>query len=114
MNSVIDPPPAFIWPWCRPCVPSLLPVGFRWVGGATCLPSAVPELRTSTLKQTVFCLTRLWSRPLVFGTSFSCLPSLWSQLRLRPAPSPLLSPENLNYILPVDRHRWSRIEQHRS
>src|ERR1035437_5555791 len=38
-------------------VPPLLPVGFRWVGGTTCLPSAVPELRTSTLTQAVFFVT---------------------------------------------------------
>src|SRR6202171_5016938 len=114
MNSVIDPPPAFIWPWCRPCVPSLLPVGFRWVGGTTCLPSAVPALRASTLKQTVFILTRLWSRPLVFGTSFSSLPSLLERLGLRPALSPLLLAINLNYLAPVDRRRWNTIERHHS
>ena len=77
----------------RPCC--LLDFGS--LGGTTCLPSAVPELRTSTLKQSVFCLTRVWSRPLVFGTLFDCLPSLWERLCLRPAPSPLWSPENLNY-----------------
>src|SRR3984893_14687131 len=104
MNCVIDPPPVFIGHGAA--LVSLLPcylVRFRWVGGATCLPSAVPELRTSTLKQTVFSLVRLRSRPLVFGTSFNCLPSLWSRRRLRPAPSPLWSPKNLNYLLPVDR-----------
>src|SRR5258707_7780443 len=63
--------------------------------GTTCFPSAVPELRTSTLKQTVFILTRLRSRPLVFGMSFSCLPSLLERLHLQPALSPPLSPKNL-------------------
>ena len=66
-----------------------LSVSVGW--GATCLPSAVPELRTSTLKQTVFSLARLRSRPLVFGMSFDCLPSLWSRLRLRPAPSSVVT-----------------------
>src|ERR1700686_1549140 len=82
--------------------------------GTTCFPPAVPELRTSTLKQTVFNLRRLWSRPLVFGTSFSCLPSLLERLRLRPALSPPLSPKNLNYVSPVDRRRWNTIEKHHS
>jgi len=76
-------------------------------------PLYLPELRASTLKQTVFSLTPR-PRPLGFGMSFNCLPSLWSQLRLRPAPSPLWLPKNLNYFLPADRHRWNRIVQHHS
>src|SRR6266403_5048302 len=79
-----------------------------------CVPSAVPELRTSTLKLTVFILTRLRSRPLVFGMSFSCLPSLLERLHLQPALSPPLSPKNLNYLSPVDRRRWNTIARHHS
>src|SRR4030081_3107397 len=104
-------PPWFLWPWSRPhCLSDF---GGSEVG-ATCLPSAVPELHASTLKQAIFILTRLWFRPLLFGTAFSCLPSLWERLRLPPALSPLLSPKNLNWLPPVDRRRRNTIERHHS
>src|ERR1700730_3177610 len=115
MNCVIDPPPVFIGHGAA--LVSLLPcylVRFRWVGGATCLPSAVPELRTSTLKQTVFSLTRLRSRPSVFGTSFNCLPSFSRRRCLRPALSHPLSPGIPNLLAPVDRRRCNTIERHHS
>src|SRR6266404_8323761 len=90
----------------------LVLAGLRWVGGATCPSSAVRELLASTLKQ--FILTRLRSRSLVFGTSFSCLPSLWLPLHLQPAPSRPLSPKDLNYLPPVDKRPWNTIERHHS
>src|SRR5260370_10724387 len=113
---MIDTAPGFIWPWFRPFLGSALCMSdFDESGvGTTCFPSAVPELRTSTLKQTVFILTRLRSRPLVFGMSFSCLPSLLERLHLQPALSPPLSPKNLNYLSPVDRRRWNTIARHHS
>ena len=83
---------------------------FGGVGGATCPSSAVRELLVST----PFILTRLRSRPLVFGTSFSCLPSLWERLHLQPAPSRPLSPKDLNYLPSVDKRLWITIEGHRS
>ena len=49
---------------------------------------------------------------LVCGTSFSCLPSLWQQLRLRPALNPLWSAKSLNHPPPADRRRWTPIERH--
>src|SRR5258708_17985573 len=112
---MIDTAPGFIWSWFRPYwAPPLCQSDFGESGGTTCLPPAVPERRTSTLKQTVFILRRLRFRPLVFGTSFSCLPSLLELLRLRPALSPPLSPKNLNSLPPVDRRRWNTIERHHS
>src|SRR5260370_36579152 len=84
----------------------------RWVGGTTCLPSAVPELRASILKQTEFILTRLRSRPLVFRVSFGCLLSFLERLHLQPALSPPLSPKNLNYFPPGDRRRRNTIVRH--
>ena len=69
----------------------------------------MPELRSSTPKQTAFIVTRLWFRPLVFGTSFSCLLSFWERLHLRPALSPPLSRRKLNYLPPIERRRWSTI-----
>src|SRR5436305_12102797 len=83
-------------------------VGFARGGGATCLQFAGPEL-PSTLEQSEFILTHLRSRPPVFVMSFSCLASLWEQLRLGLARSPLLSPKNLNW-LPAARPRWNTIE----
>src|SRR5258706_9300628 len=59
-------------------------------------------------------LNALRSRPLVFGMSFSCLPSLLERLHLQPALSPPLSPKNLNYLSPVDRRRWNTIARHHS
>src|SRR6266404_9979964 len=93
---------------------ALMPVGFGGLGGTTCLPSAVPELRASILKQMEFILTRLRSRPSVFGVSFSCLPSLLERLHLQPALSPPLSPKNLNYLPPGDRRRRNTIVRHQS
>src|SRR6476660_2787265 len=87
----------------------LVLAGLRWVGGATCPSSAVREILVST----PFILTRLRSRPLVFGMSFSCLPSLWERLHLRPAPSRPLSPKDLNYLPSVDKRPWNTIEGHR-
>ena len=80
-----DAAPGLIWPWFRPDWGTPLVPVVRWVGGAPCLPSTVPGLYTSTLKQTVCILARRWSRLPVSGTSFSSLPSLWERLRLRPA-----------------------------
>ncbi len=56
-------------------VPPSLRVGFR-SGVRTCLPSAVADLRASTLTQAASFLTSLWPRPLAFGKLFSCSPSL--------------------------------------
>src|SRR6266481_7408432 len=112
---MIDTAPGFIWSWFRPYwVPPLCLSDFGESGGTTCFPPAVPELRTSTLKQTVFILRRLRSRPLVFGVSFSCLPSLLERLHLQPALSPPLSPKNLNYLPPGDRRRRNTIARHHS
>src|SRR5258708_7856966 len=91
------------------CLPDCGGLG---VQRATCPSSAVRELLASTLKQ--FILTRLRSRSLVFGTSFSCLPSLWVPLHLQPAPSRPLSPKDLNYLPPVDKRPWNTIERHHS
>src|SRR5258707_14542820 len=93
---------------------ALMAVGFGGLGGTTCLPSAVPKLRASILKQMEFILTRLRSRPLVFGVSFSCLPSLLERLHLQPALSPPLSPKNLSCLPPGDRRRRNTIVRHQS
>src|SRR5436190_18188611 len=85
-------------------------VGFARGGGATCLQFAGPEL-PSTLKQSEFILTRLRSRRPVFVMSFSCLASLSEQLRLRLAPSPPLSPKNLNWPPPATKRHWNTIDR---
>jgi hypothetical protein len=95
-NCVIVAVAAFIRPrfspdWGPPWCPSEL--GRL---GYTCLPSAVPE-----------CSMRLRPRPPVLGKSFDCSPSFWERLRLRPAPSPRLSPRTLNGLPPSDRRRWN-------
>ena len=69
---------------------------------ATCLPSIVPRVRTSPLKQIIF-LTRSRSRALVSGTSFNCLPSFSGRRCLRPVLSHPLSPGIPNLLAPVDR-----------
>src|ERR1700704_2204107 len=78
-------------------------VGFRLglgreLGIATCLPSAGSVLRTSTSEQAVLNFRRLRSRPLVHGKSFGCWLSLWERLRWRPAPNPLSSAKNPNFV----------------
>src|ERR1700687_20549 len=119
-NRVVDAAPGLIEPRFRPYwIRLLLQAGFGFglgarVGDATCLPSAVPGLRASTLKRTVFISARAWSRPRLLGTSLGCLPSLWVGPCLRPAPSPLSSPKIPDLLPAVDRRRWDTIERHHS
>ena len=83
--------------FCSYCLPEFGESGVDTI----CLPSAVPGLRTPTLKQTEFILTRLRSRPPVFGVSFSCGRSgsgfacgLRSVLRCQPKISVAGTPSN--------------------
>ena len=115
-NCVIAAMLDYIWPPFRPYwAAPLLSVGLGVrVGDAICLPSAVPELRTSTLKQIVFVLTQPWFPPRLFATVFGCLRPLSEEPCLRLALSPRLSPKIPNLQPAVDTHLFSEIEQHHS
>src|SRR4051812_488888 len=85
------------------------PYGTSVSRGYVCLPLAVPDRRSSTLKEIEFNLTRLQSHTLMFGKAFTCLSSLWERPRLRPALSPPLSPKKLRRWNSIERHRAQRI-----
>ena len=84
---------------------------FGGFGGTTCLPSAVPELRASTLKQAVVIRACLRFQPLAFGKLFGFLPSFWERPRSRLALNPPLSPGTLNSLPAVGRRRWNTRER---
>src|SRR6266481_480879 len=96
---MIDTAPGFISPWFRPdWVPPLYlsdSVGWGYnMSSISCARTSCIDLKANRIHLDAP------SRPSVFGTSFSCLPSLLERLHLQPALSPPLSPKNLNYLPP--------------
>src|SRR6266481_4008895 len=80
--------------------------------GTKCFPSAVPELRMSTLKQAAFVLTSVG--PLPFETSCNGLPLFWERLRSRPVLNPPLLLIDPKFSRPVARRGENTIKRYHS